>query len=186
MGIPELIRDIHNGVEPDSVIATIAFTSLVWFAMYIADIAMASSTRSNVHSTRCLEVRMLGCCSVSLQTLSIASTAATGCFPLAVSADNIIASVPSSTAFATSNTSARVGIGFSIIDSIICVAVITARSKARERWIKRFWTAGKFASPISTPKSPRATITTSEARIISSIVGCNTASARSTLETILA
>ena len=45
--------------------------------------------------------------------------------PAAVSAESITASVPSSTALATSNTSARVGNGEVIIDSIIWVAVIT-------------------------------------------------------------
>jgi hypothetical protein len=40
--------------------------------------------------------------------------------------DSITASVPSSTALATSEPSARVGTGFWIIDSIICVAVIVS------------------------------------------------------------
>ena len=41
------------------------------------------------------------------------------------------ASLPSITALATSLTSARVGMGFWIIDSIICVAVITMRLRVR-------------------------------------------------------
>ena len=40
------------------------------------------------------------------------------------------ASVPSITALATSSTSARVGIGDSTIDCIICVAVITTRLRS--------------------------------------------------------
>ena len=44
---------------------------------------------------------------------------------MAVSADSITAEVPSSTAFATSLASARVGSGWWIIDSSIWVAVIT-------------------------------------------------------------
>ena len=58
-------------------------------------------------------------------TLAIALTVSTGYLPTAVSADSMTASVPSSTALATSNTSARVGVGALIIDSIIWVAVIT-------------------------------------------------------------
>jgi hypothetical protein len=50
---------------------------------------------------------------------------------VAVSADNMTASVPSITAFATSLTSARVGTGLLIIDSIICVAVITTLLRVR-------------------------------------------------------
>ena len=42
---------------------------------------------------------------------AIASTTLAGCLPAAVSADSITASVPSITALATSDTSARVGIG---------------------------------------------------------------------------
>ena len=44
-------------------------------------------------------------------------THSTGYFPILVSPDNIMASAPSYTAFATSVTSALVGVGFSIIDS---------------------------------------------------------------------
>ena len=48
-----------------------------------------------------------------------------GSRPIAVSPDSITASVPSNTALAMSLTSARVGDGAVIIDSSICVAVIT-------------------------------------------------------------
>ena len=57
----------------------------------------------------------------------MACTASRGYAPAAVSADSITASVPSMIAFATSLASARVGRGFSIIDSSICVAVMTGR-----------------------------------------------------------
>ncbi len=70
---------------------------------------------------------MLGIFSAPRQTRAIAATVSAGYWPAAVSADSITASVPSSTAFATSITSARVGIGLVIIDSIIWVAVITER-----------------------------------------------------------
>ena len=64
----------------------------------------------------------------------IASTASRGYSPAAVSAESITASVPSRIALATSLASARVGRGCSIIDSSICVAVITGRPmRLRER-----------------------------------------------------
>ena len=62
---------------------------------------------------------MLGIFSAPKQTFAIAATVSDGYCPAAVSADNITASVPSNTALATSITSARVGIGLLIIDSII-------------------------------------------------------------------
>ena len=62
------------------------------------------------------------------------ATASTGYSPTAVSPESISADVPSRIAFATSDASARVGSGAWIIDSSICVAVITGfpRSSARE------------------------------------------------------
>ena len=47
-----------------------------------------------------------------------------------LSADNITASVPSTTALATSKTSALVGMGLSIIDCIIWVAVMTTQFRS--------------------------------------------------------
>src|SRR3989339_631397 len=57
--------------------------------------------------------------------LCIMRTVSIGYFPLAVSPESMTASVPSYTALATSDASARVGVGCSVIDSSICVAVIT-------------------------------------------------------------
>jgi hypothetical protein len=88
--------------------------------------------------------------------------------PAAVSADSITASVPSSTALATSETSARVGTGERIIDSIICVAVMVSLFLSRARRIIFFCRAGTAASPTSTARSPRATMMPSEASRISS------------------
>ena len=68
----------------------------------------------------------------------MACTALTGYLPTALSADSITASVPSMTAFATSETSARVGTGLWIIDSIICVAVITTLLRVRDSWMMVF------------------------------------------------
>src|SRR5258706_595519 len=58
---------------------------------------------------------------------AIMLTASTGYFPEAVSAESMTASEPSKIALATSEASARVGRGFSVMDSSICVAVITGR-----------------------------------------------------------
>ena len=73
----------------------------------------------------------------------------------------MIAEVPSRIAFATSLASARVGSACSIIDSSICVAVITGLPASRQRRMIRFCSSGTVAAPISTPRSPRATITAS-------------------------
>ncbi|MDT4854158.1 hypothetical protein FQZ97_884470 [compost metagenome] len=83
---------------------------------------------------------------------------------------------------ATSDTSARVGIDWVIIDSIIWVAVITSRLSVRARSMIIFCTATSSASPISTPRSPRATMTPSEASMMASSTARSlTVSARSIL-----
>ncbi len=61
-------------------------------------------------------------------------------------------------AVATSETSARVGMGLSIIDSSICVATITGFAAARHLRTRRFWIGGTFCTGSSTPRSPRATM----------------------------
>ena len=71
----------------------------------------------------------------------------------------MIAEVPSRIAFAMSEASARVGSGAWIIDSSICVAVITGFACSSALWMIRFCRRGTSAAPISTPRSPRATIT---------------------------
>ena len=93
---------------------------------------------------------------------SIIATAATGYRPTAVSPDSITASTPSYTAVATSDASARVGTGASIMDSSICVATTTGRPAARHSLTIAFWTLGTRSGGSSTPRSPRATITASE------------------------
>ena len=80
----------------------------------------------------------------------------------------MIALVPSRIAFATSEASARVGSGAWIIDSSICVAVITGLPRSRARRMIRFCRSGTATAPISTPRSPRATITASASRRMSS------------------
>ena len=117
--------------------------------------------------------------SAAKQICAISITVSSGYLPAAVSALSITASVPSSTALATSLTSARVGTGLVIMLSIIWVAVITTLSISRAILIMRFCKAGTVALPTSTAKSPRATMMPSEARKISSKRGI--ASARSIL-----
>ncbi len=112
----------------------------------------------------------------------MASMVSTGYLPAADSADSITASVPSSTALATSETSARVGTGAWIIDSIIWVAVITSLFDSRAMRIMRFCSAGTAALPTSTARSPRATMMPSEASRMSCSAGI--ASARSILAII--
>src|ERR1700761_5231746 len=123
MGVTELVRDIHKAVEPDSVRAMMAFTSM-WLAVYITAMAMASSTLLKCFTARGPERWVRRCFSAPMQTRAMASTVFTGYLPVAVSPDSITASVPSITALATSSTSARVGTGLWIMDSIIWVAVM--------------------------------------------------------------
>merc|ERR1719361_3242687 len=102
--------------------------------------------------------------SASLEILAIIFTLCTGYLPLATSPDNITQSDPSSTALATSDTSARVGLGFLIIDSNICVATITGFPTMLHLEIIIFCAKNTFSAAISIPKSPRATMTPSTSR----------------------
>src|SRR5688572_8009609 len=107
-------------------------STFMWLAVYITAMAMASSVRSTMPSTRWRTRLVVSWYfSAPLMISSMACTALTGCLPTALSAESITASVPSSTALATSETSARVGTGAWIIDSIICVAVITTLLRVR-------------------------------------------------------
>ena len=98
----------------------------------------------------------------------IVATASIGNWPEALSADSMTASAPSNTAWATSDTSARVGTGDEIIDSSICVATTTGLPWRRDMRVMRFCSPGTFSSGISTPRSPRATIRASDISMISS------------------
>ena len=62
---------------------------------------------------------------------AIVATVTTGYSPTLVSPESMTASAPSSTAFATSDVSARVGTGLEIIDSSICVATMTGLAMRR-------------------------------------------------------
>ena len=73
--------------------------------------AMDWSMRVNVRSRKSLSSSDCSDFSASTQIAAIVSMVCTGYLPAADSADSITASVPSSTALATSDTSARVGTG---------------------------------------------------------------------------
>ena len=66
--------------------------------------------------------------------------------------------MPSRIALATSLASARVGSGRCSMDSSIWVAVMTVLPRSSEARIIRFCRSGTKAGPISTPRSPRATM----------------------------
>ncbi len=94
---------------------------------------------------------------------AIVSTASTGYFPAADSAESITPSVPSRIALATSEASARVGRGFSIMLSSIWVAVMTTLPRPLAFLMMTFCRVGTDSVETSTPRSPRATITPSVA-----------------------
>ncbi len=108
--------------------------------------------------------------SVLIAILYIVFTASTGYLPAAVSPDNIIQLLPSIIAFAMSVTSALVGLGFLIMESNICVAVITGFPAIFDFFIRSFCTIGISSAFTSTPRSPLATMIPSEAASISSIL----------------
>ena len=69
---------------------------------------------------------------------------------------------------ATSEASARVGRELVIIDSSIWVATMTGLLRSRAAWIARFCTSGTCSRASSTPRSPRATMTASNASTMAS------------------
>ena len=88
--------------------------------------------------------------------------------PMAVSPESITVEEPSNTALATSEASARVGLGAWTIDSSIWVAVMTGRPTAMQRRMISFWRCGSSSIGNSAPRSPRATITAPEASTMAS------------------
>ena len=80
----------------------------------------------------------------------------------------MMASASSNTALAMSVTSARVGIGASIMLSSMCVATITGLPRRRQVLTMRRWTMGNSKYGISIPKSPRATMMPSAPRTMDS------------------
>src|SRR5450830_299199 len=134
-------RLIHSAVEPLSVMATMALAPR-WWAVNSAPMAIDWSMRLNDLPMKSASSSTSSAASAALQILAISSTVSSGYLPAAVSAESITASVPSSTALATSLTSARVGTGLVIMLSIIWVAVITTLSLSRARRIMRFCRPG--------------------------------------------
>ncbi len=65
-------------------------------------------------------------------------------------------------AFATSETSARVGLGFSIMELSIWVATMTGLPSLRQRATIRFCSMGTLSAASSTARSPRATMMPSD------------------------
>ncbi len=108
--------------------------------------------------------------SASSAILAIVATDSTGYWPEAVSPESMMASVPSSTALATSEASARVGRGLRIIESSICVAVITGLAAAWHLAMICFCTVGTVSGLVSMPRSPRATMMASDASMMASIL----------------
>ncbi len=80
----------------------------------------------------------------------------TGYLPTVDSPLSITASACSKAAFATSVTSARVGMGFEIMDSSMWVATMTGRSTRRHFLMMRRWMMGSSSMGHSMPRSPRA------------------------------
>ena len=101
--------------------------------------------------------------------VAMVATASIGKSPTALSLDSITASVPSRMALATSLTSARVGLGQDTIESSIWVAVITGIPRLLALRISSFCNKGTSSAGISTPRSPRATMTPSQRGRMSSI-----------------
>ena len=71
-------------------------------------------------------------------------------------------------AVATSEASARVGVGAWIIDSSICVATMHGLPAWRQARTMRRWIGGTCSAGISTPRSPRATMTASDSATMAS------------------
>src|SRR3990170_937643 len=111
MGMAGLYFDMIRAVPPDLVKATIAVAFMSMAVKYTAwAIACSESPHTLISSGavfRVLRRRI----SVTAAILFIIETASTGYFPTAVSPDSIMASVPSTTALATSDASALVGLG---------------------------------------------------------------------------
>src|SRR4051794_4745146 len=93
--------------------------------------------------------------SVEATIRAIVSTVSIGYSPTLVSPDSITASAPSSTAFATSDASARVGAGLLIIDSSIWVATITGLALRRGLSVNPLFREGAASGGHSPPRAPR-------------------------------
>mmetsp|Transcript_19298 Transcript_19298/g.65578 ORF Transcript_19298/g.65578 Transcript_19298/m.65578 type:complete len:288 (-) Transcript_19298:650-1513(-) len=109
------------------------------------------------------------CCSVRRATDAMTASALLGCSPCAVSPESITASVPSRTAMEMSLTSARVGVGYSIMLSSMFVATITGLPSVRHRRMMSVCSIGTSSRGISAPRSPLATMAPSAASRIAAM-----------------
>src|SRR5260221_98016 len=106
MGMWMRWRLIHSAVEPLSVMATMALAPR-WWAVNSAPMAIDWSMRENWRPVNSASLSGSSAASAAAQILAISCTVSSGYLPAAVSALSMTASVPSSTALATSLTSAR-------------------------------------------------------------------------------
>src|SRR6185369_9033030 len=124
--------DIRAAVPPDRVNTTIAF-ALSAAAVRHDDSATAWAVVSSALYWPAATYK--SALSTSLAMRTIVSTDSMGKSPDAVSAESMIASVPSIIALATSEVSALVGRGLRIIESSICVAVMTGLPALLHAWM---------------------------------------------------
>ena len=137
-------RDIRRAESPDWVKATTYFastrsaTSPAALAMTPDLVCGSQGSTRRVPTSSCSRA----CISVAWTMRAIVSTVWTGYSPTPVSPDSITASAPSRIALATSETSARVGVGLEIIDSSIWVATMTGLALSRALSMIFFWRNG--------------------------------------------
>src|SRR3972149_1191118 len=111
IGMPGLYFDMIRAVPPDLVKSTIAVAFMSMAVKYTAWAIACSESPHTLISSGALFSVLRRRISVAFAILFIIETASTGYFPTAVSPDNIMASVPSTIALATSDASALVGLG---------------------------------------------------------------------------
>src|SRR4030095_12507205 len=161
-----------TAVRPDSVDTTISGASncsvITCAASTAASVIGSIKPDSDTDSTRDERPLDSKYASASEQIWPIVTTASTGYLPTALSPESMTASVPSRTALNTSLASARVG----RLECSMLLSILGEVRTGRWAWLHsammRFWIAGTCCTFISTPKSPRATITQSVTAMISS------------------
>lgn len=152
IGIRKRSRDIRLALSPDSVKTQ----------TYLASTKSATSAAASVIAPPWVRgyaerrIRSRPCSSVESTILAIVWTVIAGYLPTLVSPESITASAPSRMAFATSEVSARVGTGLSVIDEHLgrdddrCAIRLAFRTMS-------FCTIGTASRGSSTARSPRAT-----------------------------
>ncbi len=168
MGLIGLIFDMTRAVSPLSLKTTTAFAPTSVHAAWAAKATAWVNEPSSWPFLRSMCFCASAASSASPAMRAIISTARTGYLPTAVSPESIRASVPSNTALATSEASARVGLGLLIIDSNIWVAVMTTLPASLASEIIFFCKTGTRSGESSTPRSPLAIIIPSDSSIMAS------------------